>query len=51
MPIHLSDFTATLITNGSTSTQDLVVPTFLANDGATTVAAAGTSIDLKFSEN
>ena len=45
----LSDFTATLITNGST--QDLVVPTFLANDGATTVAAAGTSIDLKFSEN
>ena len=46
---HLSDFTATLITNGST--QDLVVPTFLANDVATTVAAAGTSIDLKFSEN
>ena len=46
---HLSDFTATLITNGST--QDLVVPTFLANDAATTVAAAGTSIDLKFSEN
>ena len=45
----LSDFTATLITNGST--QDLVVPTFLADDGATTVAAAGTSIDLKFSEN
>ena len=44
----LSDFTATLITNGST--QDLVVPTFLANDAATTVAAAGTSIDLKFSE-
>ena len=38
-----------MITNGST--QDLVVPTFLANDGATTVAAAGTSIDLKFSEN
>ena len=45
----LSNFTATLITNGST--QDLVVPTFLANDAETTVAAAGTSIDLKFSEN
>ena len=45
----LSDFAATSITNGST--QDLVAPTFLANDGATTVAAAGTSIDLKFSDN
>ena len=45
----LSNFTATSITNGST--QDLVAPTFLADDGETTVAAAGTSIDLKFSEN
>ena len=47
--LFYSDFTATEITNSST--QDLVAPTFLADDGATTVAAAGTSIDLKFSEN
>ena len=47
--INLSDFPATSITNGST--QDRLVPTFLADDAETTVAAAGTSIDLKFSEN
>ena len=32
------------------STQDLIAPTFLSTDTATTVAASGTSIDLKFSE-
>ena len=45
----LSDFPATFITNSST--QDRLAPSFLANDAETTVSAAGTSIDLKFSEN
>ena len=45
---ELASFVTTGIENNST--QDLIAPTFLSTDTATTVATSGTSIDLKFSE-